>query len=221
MTTYMLGIQIDDEGLNTINGNGQSVCLAKKVGTAETASNNQPTVWVKFSPGEDNKVTWDENYRLYASASKILDGAQISTESKTKDVVSLGYLYNFNKDNYFDGPVSGKPRYYSVKNGSNWTIGGQRKVSSGLYQVGKVTGGSDEKAEGPLNVCYIPYNETGAFGPEETVYIWAEVMEDTGIVKEDVTTGVLAVTYAAGETDKTVHYDDKDNVFKLGPLPGA
>ncbi|MFI2609402.1 hypothetical protein [Kitasatospora sp. NPDC018619] len=222
MTEYTLKIEITDTGLNTIGNAQQSVCLAKDVGTAGSTSNTARTVWVKIDPGENNVVTWEEDYRIYASESKIVDGAQVSSTTRTRDVVTLDYCYPFTKNNVFGEGTEDKDGegYYSLHNGSNWTINEERQVCSGLYQVSTVSGGgNDTNDQGPLNACYVPYNEKGRFAPEEVVYVWAQKVADTGVVKEKVTTDMLKVEYDTGETSKTVHYDDTDNVFKPGPLP--
>jgi uncharacterized Zn-binding protein involved in type VI secretion len=183
MPTYQLNIQLDSQGLKTLNEAGQLVTIVKSAGAGK------PVAWVSFDPMLSNTVTWTEKYSVYASTTAIEAGAQIVTQST--EAAAAGNTYTLAGGQFDNGKPGLPATQYGVANADpNFMVDGVQLVTSGLYQGVIVNGTS---LPSPLNAVGIPYNESGVFTPIEKVQVFTSSYQNNGIVISSVSSQALLV----------------------------
>lgn len=206
MPTYQLNIQVDASGLSTIAAAGQAITIVKSVGSG------QPVSWVSFQPMENNTVTWTEVYSVYASSTKIQEGAKIVTLSTVP--AAGGNSYRLSGGKFETGEPTLAASSYGVANeDSGVKIDGLQIATCGLYQGAVVNGQSDSS---PLNAVAVPYNENALFTPIERVQVFTSSTHSNGLVISTVASEALAVDFTTQLT-QSIYYNDATNQFALQP----
>lgn len=208
MTDYKLDINIDSQGLHTIQAAGQVVTLVKSVG----GGGNMPVAWLSFHPMQSNTLTWTNQYSVYASSTKIQANARIVSQST--QLATGGSTYTFSGGQFDYGKSNGLTIVqYGVENqDADFLVDGMAMITSGLYQGAVVNGGAKSS---PLNAVEVPYNESGTFTPKEVVQVFVSNYQDNGMVISSVTSKSLTVDLTSSPS-QTIHYDDHSNQFVGG-----
>jgi hypothetical protein len=210
MTVYQLSIEIDSQGLNLLNQDGQFVTFVQSVGSG------RPVVWVSFQPSNTNTVTWTDSYSVYASTSPFQNGAQIFTQSTQP--AAGGNIYTLNGGQFDNGQPGLPATQFGVANDDpSFNVNGVQMVTSGLYQEAIVNG---SPTASPLNAVGIPYQESATFTPIQGVQVVASPFQNNGVVIDSVSALALLVDLTQGPM-QTIHFDDTAGQFVMGSLPSG
>lgn len=199
---YGLNIIIDSDSTERINRNNQKVTIVKQTNSSIQTANS--VAWLTFAPYQDNEVTWEEQYGVYATKTELQNGAVIRKTSDREATDS--YLYTF-KNNVFDGGTSGKisTGIFGVENES-----GDNEVKFGLTQMANVNG---TIVTSPLNIMPVMNNQTGTFEPIETVYIFLSSSENNGTVISNVFSKSCTVTLTGSKPTAKIGFNAQSNQF--------
>ncbi len=212
---YTLNINFTEEDLKYIEGTGKKVVIVKESddsnhSMALKAKGGFVTdvAWVTCNPRMSIDVSWEDTYSVYASDTKIQNGATIKTTSN-KEAEPKTRLYNFTDGGYFDdepysdGSIS---MAYYVKNscGETETFGLAQtaKVSSAVYSLN------------PINAISMLNNDYGYFIPVEKVKVFLSANADNGKVISVIQSDVLVVDLTINNTQSII-YDRTSNKFRL------
>jgi len=212
---YNLKINFTEEDLKYIKGTGKKVVIVKESDDdnhcmAMKAASEFVTdvAWVTCNPRMSINVSWEDTYFVYASDTKIQNGATIETISN-KAAEPKTRLYTFTKDGYFeDEPYGNAPvnTAYYVKNicGETETFGlaQSAKVSSTVYSVN------------PINAISMLDNDSGYFIPVEKVKVFLSANADNGKVISVIQSDVLVVDLTV-ENSQSISYDKDTGKFRL------
>lgn len=202
---YGLNISIDSTALGHIYGAGQAVTLVKSVVSNPLASGNLPVAWVSFSPLQENAVTWQESYNIYATTTVLNAGATIVQTSVTGTPVQTGWIYTF-AQGFFIGAQGGAATTYNMTNQQNGSF------SFGLSQQAMI---NNVMVNAPLNAIPVLYNEGASFTPEENVSIFLSNSVNNGVVLSQVASNALAVTLTSQNPTANIGFNDATNTFYL------
>ncbi|HXO19248.1 MAG TPA: hypothetical protein VOA87_04900 [Thermoanaerobaculia bacterium] len=173
MADFTLKLLIGQQDLVTIASAGESIVIAR--GFSDSESN---LVWVSFSPGETNFVSWDDLYGLYAAVAP--SSGRILPQS-TKSGVASGMYYTF-------GPQA--PLFTGPSGGAGAPPAGSYRVFNKLQGSPSMVFGStlSVTANGIISTCnpatlqVVPLNQFATFTPIDTVYVWLQ----SGVISGDV-----------------------------------
>jgi hypothetical protein len=191
MSSYSLTIQFTGQDAQAINSANQQVVLVKSV----SGTNGTPVAWVTFSPFENNVITWDDNYGVYASTTSVEGGALI-VKSSTVNPATMNEIYPF-ESGAFDNPIQGTVNTYGIKNLSPVTY------TFGLAQ--SVTANSNSFDANPMNAAPVLPQETATFTPIETVQVFLGAQISNGAVITNITSGALTVELS-NNPQAIIHY---------------
>ncbi|HEX6292032.1 MAG TPA: hypothetical protein VFZ66_22790 [Herpetosiphonaceae bacterium] len=208
MPTYTLELLIDEDDLRIIKGAQQNIVLAKPTG--DNASPN--VAWQSFDPFQENSVTWSEEYGLYASNTKIVNGARIAKMSGVKSATDKAY-YSFRSDATFygpnqdgDAPGIGQYRIFNEMPSSQYPA-----LTFGLMQSATINGRLSDSR--PLNAQYVPASQQVTFTPLTTVYVWLQSTLTSGTVITEVASKHTEVIFGGSVTTITLRYDSSRGMF--------
>lgn len=199
---YQLNVNISPQALKSINAAGQKVTITKSTGASE-----KQVAWVAFTAFEENSVIWDENYGLYASNTKIENGARIVEVSTTE--ANDQTQYPFHENSFGTGLEKLKQGQFGIvnKNGDELTFG--------MMQAIGIEGAATKLR--PYNAVSILNQEQATFQPVETIQIFLAENIDSGTVITSVQGNQLTVIYSGTTTKQTVKYDMETSSFVLVP----
>jgi len=196
---YSLNISIDSAAVRTINQTRQRVTLVKSKAGGTTLA------WVTFKPMENNLVTWEENYLIYATTTALQEGAVLDLQSQTDLPVQTGFVYTLQDGVFNKGDGGTKGLFAAVnqdENGENF----------GLAQTAIIHGKS---VLAPLNAIPVNHNQNVTFEPIETVSIYLSNIQDNGVVISDVSGDALTVELTSVAPNATIGFNDGSNTFFL------
>jgi hypothetical protein len=203
MMLYTLNIAIDDAGLQQIKDLGQYVTIVKSIVSQPLPSGNLPVAWVAWKPWENNTVTWQEIYSMYASTSVLQAGATISMSSHTPTPVQLGYMNTF-QSGYFTSAQGGGASTFNLTNS------GGGSYNFGLSQVAVV---NNVSVNAPLNAVPVGNAELATFTPQVTVSIFLQSYNNNGVVISQVASNALVVTLTSQLPSANIGFNDSNNTF--------
>jgi hypothetical protein len=209
MPTYTLELSISQTDLETIEGAGENIIVAKPVNSPDGTPN---VAWLSIKPLEGNQIVWTEEYAMYASTSQIQSGASIFQTSTTPYPAEDGVCYQFDAHGTFPGqiaapqPVAGGS--YSILN--DYTA--QKAMTFGLTQSATTTNGNYHLS--PLNAQSVPSQQQVVFTPFTTVWVWLETQVSSGVVLTSVFSKVAVVTFGGSATTQALTYDDTHGQFE-------
>lgn len=201
MGQYQLNFTIDAAGVSQINQSGQLVTIVKSVSPAGTGGTT--VAWLAFAPLEQDIVTWDESYFIYATTTEIESGATITMTSVTADAVVFDQVYTL-ESGAFSGAPGGTSDTYVAQNSNGGTL------SFGLSQQANVNGTT---VTAPINAIPVLNNETVSFTPEVTVTIFLSNVTNNGVVISDVYSTPLTVTLTSTAPAANIGFIDENNTF--------
>lgn len=203
---YELDINIDQTGVQRINSVNQLVTIVKSVSPGLDAG-NLPVAWITFEPLMHNKVTWIENYGLYATTQQLQAGATIDMTSTSQGTVQLGWTYSFAQGIFMGEQGAGNT--FNVENAYD-----TYPLAFGLAQQANVNG---QTVYSPLNCVPVLYNQAVSFTPIETLSIFLSSYSDNGVVISQVAGNALVVELTSQSPVATIGFNDANNTFYLNP----
>jgi hypothetical protein len=207
---YEIDLAIDSASLGKIFAAGQSVTLVKSalVGSA-VANGNLPVAWISFQPQQQNNVSWEEDYLIYATQTQLQAGAQIVMSSVTASPVQDQILYQLQSGAFT--PILGQ--------GSHGTFDAENQMQStalmsfGLAQSATING---KQSVSPLNAIPVLYNQEVTFTPIEQVSVFLSSINNNGVVISQVASTALDVILTSQTPKATVTFNSATNTFVLG-----
>lgn len=209
MPTYTLNLSISAQDLETIEGAGENIIVAKPVNSTGGTPN---VAWLSIKPLEGNQIVWTEDYAMYASTTQIQAGASIFQTSTTPYPALDGICYEFDVNGVFSGPTTGPQPVslgsYSALN--DYTA--QQAMTFGLTQSATTTSGNFTLS--PLNAESVPSDQQVIFTPLTTVWVWLEAQVTSGVVLTSVYSKVAVVTFGGSVTTQALTYDSAHGQFE-------
>jgi len=205
MTKYELHINFKNAGLDLLHATNEKVTIVKGV---QSDSVSIPTVWISFKPAEYNKITWTEDYGLYASFTSVKAGSTVTGNSFTR--AFPGCLYTFNDSFYFNDPTLVSPdestNAYYIKNSS------KEMFSFGLTQ--DVTVDSNIVTT-YLNAAMVPNGQSAEFTPTQNLLVFVHASLDNGVILTDVTSKATVVPFTPTTKSQTLKFYEANSTFLL------
>lgn len=202
---YQINISIDNQGLQTIYNNGLYVTLVKSVVSQPVAQGNLPIAWVAFQPLQQNQVSWQEQFTMYATTTVLQAGATIVMTSQTNTPVQTGWTYTF-EQGQFNGVSGGSQSTFNLANQQNGNF------NFGLAQQAIV---NNVQVTAPLNAIPVPYNMSATFTPLETISLFLASYSNNGSVISQVASNALVITLSSQNPVAQVGFNDATNTFYL------
>lgn len=212
--TFTLNTTFSDEALSTLYQTGTNVVVAKP------AIGNAPNVaWVVFRPLEENTLTWDEQYGIYASTQSIQNGAVLTQIAATPFPAGDGLSYTLLPAGFFGSPTSGGTpgSFTAVNQFNNLPPSGPGFMTLGLYQNATVNGTTTNG--NAVSAAAVPYQSTAVITPFTTVFLWTQSQVTGNSVVTDVTSAQTQVGFGGSVTEVSLVYDQASGVF--APAGGA
>lgn len=207
MAEYNLTIQLSNDDVHTINAAQQQIVIVKKVG----GSSGSQVAWVTFSPFENNTVTWEEEYGVYASTTQVQEGATIIKTSAVNPATS-GVIYPFETGSFSSPSGNAGTNNYGVENEYS------QQFSFGMAQ--SVTANGSKFNAAPLNAVPVLSNEKAIFTPIEIVSVFLHAKFNNGVIITNITNNALEVDLTSNPS-VTIHYDKSQGKFIMGALAVA
>ena len=202
---YQLNISIDSAGLSQIYAANQAITIVKSVVTNPLSTGNLPIAWIQFQPLQENLVTWQESYNIYATTTALQAGATIVQTSVTGVPVQTGWTYLFSKGQ-FAGSQGGPSGTFNMTNQQGGLF------NFGLSQQAIV---NNVPVMAPLNAIPVLNNEGASFTPEETISIFLSNAVNNGVVLSQVASNALVVTLTSQSASANIGFTDSNNTFYL------
>jgi hypothetical protein len=203
--TYTLDLKIDANSLHIFRTVNMKIVLAKLVG-----GGNPNVIWGVFEPFETNKVEWTEEFGLYASPTKIENGAEIHKYSEVFPAQDAAY-YSFNPDYTFSGPFtgSGASGVGQLKVNNHMPKDPYSTLTFGLEQ--KVTLNGTVIDAHPINI--VPADSSITFIPLKTIFVWTQNFLTSGTVITQIYSKRTSVTFGESKISQTLAYDPQTGGF--------
>jgi len=200
---FEIDITIDQTGVEQINSSGQKVTLVQSVVSDPLETGNLPIAWLAFSPLEQNVVSWQENYYIYATTTQVQSGATIQMTSQTSGAAQEGFLYTF-ANGIFTGAAGGGADTFNAKNAMSSAFG------MGLAQQAMV---NNVQTFAPLNVSTVLANENASFTPEITLSVFLSSVQNNGSVLSQVAGNAFSFTLTSQAPSINLDFNDSTNTF--------
>jgi hypothetical protein len=165
MPSYSLKLEFDAQTLQTLWEADEKVVLVKSPPASGSSGSGSGVVWVAFAPFENNVVTWEEEYAIYASQT----GSLVTTTVTTGFPTASGIAFKFNGTGFQETssnefPPTGTYRVFNeAANASSYQFGLVQKVIA--------NGGVETQ---PINAVVIPENQLADFTPVPAVIAWMQ-----------------------------------------------
>jgi hypothetical protein len=209
---YTLNIDPGDDADYIQHTLKQNVIVAKSVTTGNNKlhlPNDQGTNvgWLSFAPLENNAITWETYYTVYASDTAIQEGNVISQESSWRGNADSCVYYDFNGAKFTRGadvdPCSGG-YYIHNKDTNPYTFGISQENSHSAESVY------------PLIAITVGGGESASFTPVEMASVFLSAYKDSGTVITSVWSNPCTVTLKDGEP-YTLLFDKATSSFYPKP----
>lgn len=203
MADYSLETAFTNEQLQTLYATGSNVVIAKPTG------GSRPDVaWQVFKPMQGNKLTWTEEYGIYASTSEVANGAVLDKLSSVPVGAAMNKLYTLQPSAVITGPdTGGVPNAFSLLN----KYSEKDYMTVGLYQDATVNG--TEIAGNAISAVPVLLASVADMTPYTTVYIWLQSQVISNTVVTLVTSPMTELKFGGGINDISLSYDSASGKF--------
>jgi hypothetical protein len=207
---FKLNLLIKEPDLRIITTSGLKITIAKPVG------DGSPNVaWLVFDPFMANTVEWSEEYGLYASTSRIDQGAVITRISEKPPKVTDGESYVFGKSGtVFDpGDDYCEDGSFRIKN----LMGGPAypSLTFGLTQTALINNNRIEAA--CINAAVVPSKLDVIFKPLTRVFVWLQSSYCSGTVITTIMSTLAEAVFGGGVNENSLVYDSGKGHFIPAP----
>ncbi|MFJ9457686.1 hypothetical protein ACIRST_21705 [Kitasatospora sp. NPDC101447] len=211
-SAYELNINPEDDADWITNQDKKRVAIAKQVNTGVDISTVNPAnvAWQVFAPLNENKITWEASYSVYASTTPVAEGAHISQSSvlhTPPPPAEDGVVYEFNGSIFKKSDSKAEKGSYWIKN-----------TSKQLFQFGITQEASSDKSSikpgySPLIIVPGGGSEILQFTPHETVYVYLTGHKESATVSVNAWGPVCKVQLSAG-TPVTLKFIREESRFE-------
>lgn len=206
--SYTILLTLSAQAVSTIHAVGQKVTLVKAMTGMNSLAQPYTVAWMAIAPTQNNQITWQSNYALYATTMPITPNTSIFVNSKTSGAAMQTILYGYQQSAFTAGSSQLSPGQYGVLNQQ------ADNISFGLLQQATVNFGAPLLF--PINIVPTLVGQTALFSPEESIYLFLSSPANNGTVLGDgVASQPLLVTLNPLSPTATVGFDDVSNQFIL------
>lgn len=205
MTTYNLNLEISAADLQTIYQAGEKVTIGK---TISPDSPPPSVVWLSFAPFENNTVTWEENYAIYASNTQ----GMITQTALAPFPSQTGACYPLTSQG-FEAPTTCPVAVPAGEYGAWNQFTQYEAITFGLAQVASANGSATQPVA--VTAELIPVNQQGIFKPPQTVWVWLQsTVQASGVLlPQDAISAPAIVTFSPQSPTQTLRYDAQQGKF--------
>ena len=205
-TTFQLTFDFSESDVRHIRGLNYNVALVKSASASHgPGGDNHEVIWLDFAPFMTNTVTWQEHYAVYASNTRIEDGATIHKNSHEHAVT--GKLYSFT-NGHFEKLGKESSGAFWAENQSDL----HAHLTMGLAQRAQVDGNPQFS---PIIAVPGPKNVKLSFVPEVQIGIFLWYKKDNGTVIAKGTGERLNVTLTTTVNAAKIGFKKSNNTFTL------
>lgn len=196
MPSFTLNVEINSSDLQTILAANEQVAILKTPVITE-----QNVVWVAFRPFQENQVSWEDDFAVYASGSETRNGVVIKLMAEQPAEPQM--LYPF-KEGVFDPPVeaanigSGE---YGIRN----QLFDYPALTFGLAQAAQVNGTVIKYQ--PLNAQTVLRGQEAVFTPEDSIAVALMARVESGFVISEVSGTPIVLKFGGDVVSITIKYD--------------
>jgi hypothetical protein len=202
---YSLNLSFTPPDLAAIYAAEAKVIIAKPADN----TNRKPNVaWLAFSPLENNDVSWEEVYGIYASNVTMEDGASISKSSNVNPAIP-GKIYALQPDGALGSPYNG-----GVEN--SFSVLNQRVNSKGYMVIGltqDATIGGEVVAGNAISAANVLLQNTAVITPYTTVFVWLQSKVQSNSVCTKVTSPMTEIAFGGNSNELSYRYDAESGLF--------
>ncbi|MCH9638851.1 MAG: hypothetical protein K0U40_05095 [Betaproteobacteria bacterium] len=203
MASYKLDTAFTNEQLAVLNTTGTNVVVAKP-----TAGSGPNVAWQVFHPMQDNTLSWEELYGIYASTSEVTNGAILTQLSSTGLPALENKLYTIEPSGAVSGPASGgTPASLAMLNNYSY----KTYLTVGLYQDATVNG--TKIIGNALSAAPVLLKSTATMTPFTIIYIWLASQVISNTVVTTVTSPMTKLVFGGGVDNISVAYDSESGTF--------
>jgi hypothetical protein len=203
--TFDLNLSFSKSDLAAIFAADASVVVAKP---ADNSGSKPNVAWLTFRPLENNNISWEEVYGIYASNTLMEDGASIAKSSAVNPAVP-GKVYTLQPDGTFGAPADGGTLdSFTVVN----KLENARKyMTIGLTQDARI--GGELVAGNAISASNVLYQSTAVMTPYTTVFLWIQSKIKSNSVCTKVTSPMSEITFGGGVNNLSYRYDSATGLF--------
>lgn len=168
MPSYELELNFEPDVLETVQKAGQQIKIAKPVN-----GESPNVIWLSVDPFQSNVITWEEQYGIYVSDTKIQHGAHITKISETNFPASDHAYYRLTNANVFKGPFTDRDvRAGTFAAYNEVDYDKYQSLTFGLTQTALVNAKPHERK--PLSATPVLSRQAVEMTPFTHIYIWLQ-----------------------------------------------
>lgn len=213
MSKNTLTLSIDPKDLPIIRGAQQRITLAKPVGSDSSPN----VVWLSIDPFQRTDVEWEEQYGIYASTTKIQEGALISKLSETDFPAQDGASYTYTPGAVFAGPSGSESKgTYAVQN--DMPYNSYPALTFGLTQSALINQGPAQRK--PISASSVLATQFSAMTPFTTVFVWLQSQFASETIITKIVGRSTKVKFGGGIDNIALKYDPQLGLFIAAGVQG-
>lgn len=200
---FKLEMAFSNDQLSVIEETNTKVVVAKP-----TAGDTPNVAWQAFDPLNDNTLTWEEQYGVYVSTSKLANGVKLEKLSSTGIPAADHKLYTLQESGAISDPANGgEAGSFSLLN----SYSKQDYMTVGLYQDATVNGTAI--AGNAISAAGVLLASTAKMTPYTMLYIWLQSEVESNTVVTMVTSPMTPLKFGGPVTNIKTAYDTKSGKF--------
>jgi len=200
---FKLEMAFNNNQLDVIAETNTKVIVAKP-----TAGDSPNVAWQAFDPMNNNTLTWEEQYGIYVSTSKIANGVKLEKLSSTGIPAAEHKLYTLQESGAISDPSDGgMAGSFSLLN----SYSKQDVMTVGLYQDATVNGTAI--AGNAISAAGVMLASTAKMTPFTLLYIWLQSEVESNTVVTMVTSPMTPLKFGGSVTHLSTSYDTKSGKF--------
>ena len=203
MPNYTLKITFTSDQLKTLLASETKVVLAKT-----SQGSNPNVVWQAFLPQQNNLISWNDQYGIYASHSPITNGTVLNQLAATPAGIPVGNLYSLQNSSAILGPITGgQSGSFAIAN----HITSKDFLTFGLYLNAVIN--QSECTGNAISATAVSMSETLYIKPPDTIHIWlaSQVMGNT--VLTPISSPVTQIKCSKKQNTIALQYDAVSGKF--------
>jgi len=205
MSDVKLEIIFSDEQLETIYASRCKVIIGKYGNTPESQFG---VAWQAFRPLGSNCITWGDDYGLYASSTRLLEGAKLHQTSYSKYAAVRGRQYTLMESGVISNPgdQTCNDKFYMLNNYSSKKI-----MTVGLCQKASING--EFTKWNAISAVPVMNKHAIFMKPTHRVSVWLESMIESNTVFSSVESPKTNIHFSVGVPAIQLTYDSDIGSF--------
>lgn len=207
MARFTLSTHFTPADLERFYATGTNIVVAKPSMNGGQAN----VAWVVYRPLLENKMVWEEQYGIYASTSRVVNGAMLSQMSTTDFPAAEGRIYTLGPNGSFGSPSGGGARGTFTARNEYDNLSHQGFMTLGLYQEATVNGVTFSR--NAVSAAEVLYMSEATMTPYTTLYIWTQSQVVSNTVVTRVTSVRTEVVFGGSATQASLQYNSETGGF--------